>query len=331
MTLFLILGALAGVAHDQFNCYLDGRPADGGIFTSFRAELGSFSDQSIANLIANVISKVAGGCFAAAVASALVQLFWGRVRRHPATLTDINSMANLIKNPLDVSSWPAALTLRSLSAVVLAAALMPLISIITPGSVTIESVAYDEHCSYDVVDLHQDNSTTVEMLPRVPTSGLVARTLMAGTYIPPRRLCQACEYNVTFVAPAVQCRNVTQSTNASALVALDSPKYGILGMWSAYPVTSRVARPPDETDYILWLFSRNFPDSSSQSVPTPQDCPIIALKCTGWIAEYNVHVEHGTFSTASVLGVTMRRPLTSNDSDASYFPPPVPDSQVAGF
>ena len=333
LSLFFVVGVLAAVAHDRFYTFLDGKAGDGGIFKTIHngfSDSETFSDQSVVNIFANIITKVGGGSLAAAVSVAFVQLFWARITRRPTRLSDIDRLTNFARNPFDLVSWPVALSIRSLTAVIVIGALMEFISVITPGALTVEFVTSNDTCVYTIVDLFSANSTVVNvpsakiLEPKVPTSGLVARTLMAGTYVPPQSFCDICEYDVEFLAPALQCINVTSSTNFSRLST--SP----LGVWSAQSDRDVTAHPPEEPNQVLNILSRNLLGDSLQSIPQERDCPVVALNCSGWIAEYQVHVKHNFTSTAVVRSVTLKRPFLGEELEGDP-PLPLPDSQIIGF
>ena len=131
---------------------------------------------------------------------------------------------------------------------------------------------------------------------------LVAQVIMSGTYFPPPSPCGICEYNVSFVAPAVQCENVTQETDFDFWL----PQYD-----GGFPYVWASGYYYGAYEGYLIVASRDLVGSSRDDIlPIPEQ-PTIGLNCTGWNATYHVNLVHNISTTVAVNSVEMGQRLTT--------------------
>ena len=298
----LLAAAVAAVAHDRFFAFLNGKSAEGGIFTKLLVAVSlhaQVTDQSLVNFFSNLISKCAVACLSAAIGIAFIQLFWWRMSSQTSTIRHIDDLMDFQEHPFNPFSWRAALNFRVLSIIALSAALIQLGSALPPGALTIDFAYFPSPCNVSTVDLSLTgfadktdlDPATGQHSAYIATgkaSTYVARVLVAGGIFNPVSPCGVCRYNISFVAPAVRCTNVTQALNISInrdLNVFSNPD--LITVWHAFPSAS---------DSFI-VMSRNILQDTSGNLIHTEDLPVVGLSCTAWNATYDVAVDHDTTTT----------------------------------
>ena len=318
MAIFIAIAVAAGFGHHRLYTYLHHRPADGGTFDFLRNTLHiRASDQSLANFFGNQIAKICVTSMSAAIGCACTQVFWWTLRRRSSTLREIDTVDSFSSHPLNSMAWPALRYMTWVGILTIIAFLADQLSSLTPGALTVASTNLTSPCSVPTADL--SNADLSGHRPVNKTTGnytyggangravsLVTQVLMAGTYSSPPSPCGICTYNVSFVAPAVQCRNVTQTISAhkfrDILPTKPNGEWTIV-WWADY----------DASVQFLPIASRNIEGNSSHLnglFPVAQ-LPVIALNCTGWNATYHVTVDQGASSTVTARSVEIGDQLST--------------------
>ncbi|KLO14351.1 hypothetical protein SCHPADRAFT_319946 [Schizopora paradoxa] len=323
MVVLLVAGAAMMVVHDRFYTFLDGRPVADSTQSPFVSILhASLSDQSIANAIGNLIANVSRALFGGAIGVAFVQVFWSHIRRKGLKIGQMDTAMICKEHPFDPTTWRAVVDTFWLALMAFLAALMAIVTIVTPGSLSVASIPVNNSCTVPVANLSDASLSGYTTLvgnnleiqgfayrnPNARASRFVTQVLMAGSYIPPPSPCGFCEYNVSFVAPAMNCTNITDQATTEFPVALPIPdaasvqgENGTIIVWN--------------TDYGLRggnglgleIFTRTLKpigaltNSSKLQVGDNQE----AVQCLIYSATYNVFVQHNLSSTITVLDVEM--------------------------
>ncbi|KLO14353.1 hypothetical protein SCHPADRAFT_903407 [Schizopora paradoxa] len=316
MVLFLLAGVAAAAVHHIFYAFLHGKAVDDGPLSPFRNTFHTtMSDQSLASALGNAIATIAKVCLAGAVGSAFVQLFWWRMRRSGCTVREVDKIMSYESNPANFMSWSSWVNTFWLSTAATAASVLIVVTIAAPGSLTVETMSVSTPCTVKTVNLETADLTGI-LLPRNgtytyenangKTHSFVSQVLMLGAYMEPTTPCGICEYNISFVAPAVQCEDVSNTTNFAERL----PPYTTGGVivWNTSQPIDLHAIPP----YRLEVASRNLPGSSVADLPSSNFSadPAQALDCSGYNATYHVLVNHNLTTTMTVTGVDIGPGLT---------------------
>ncbi len=99
MILLFSAGIFAVIAHHSLYEFLNGKAVDSDDdpLSPFKFNWmlhTSVSDQALASTLGNTIATVAKLCFAGAISSAFVQLFWWRMRRRGCTVSAVHVLVN---------------------------------------------------------------------------------------------------------------------------------------------------------------------------------------------------------------------------------------------
>ena len=306
------LGAIgAAVIHDRFYNYLNGKSAEGCIFTKIRDYGVDVTDQSLVNFFSNLITKAAVACFSTAIGTAFIQLFWWKMSLQPYTIRNIDGLMDFKAQPLNPFSWKSAITFRILLVVAVCITVLQIGSALLPGSLTVDFAYFPSPCSVATVDLkHADLANADDIDPNTGersyyiangrASAHVAQVLVAGRTFPPASTCGVCQYNVTFTAPAVRCNNITQEQ----IDIIDNklsvfPDSNHTTVWNAYM---------GETD-VVYVMSRNLLTDSQERLLPSEALPVVALACTGWNATYNVMIDQDA-TTRMITNVNIENQIT---------------------
>ena len=307
---FILAVVCASIQH-FFYRYINGRSAEGGIFPKLQ-QYADVNDQSFVNFFGNQITKVAVLFLTGAVGIAYAQVFWWKLRSRRMTVKRVDDLQDFSSKPWNPLTWPSAYSLRLVAVIALCGAFMDQVSNLTPGAITVTNDLYDSTCSVDNLDLRNAdltgderfNGTTFEY-NNVNGRALsfTTRIIVSGMTFPPPSPCGICNYDLEFVAPAVECENITQAQ----LPQISSPDDGlvwnnetIVVWWGQYDT--------DLAQTIIW--SRDLAGSSAKNLVPETQLPVIALNCTGWNATYQVTVNQTANTTVIARNVTLGRQLT---------------------
>lgn len=312
MVLFFCAGITAVVAHHSLYAYLHGKSVDDGSLSRFQSMFRtSMSDQALASALGNAIATIAKLCLAGAVATSFIQLFWWRMRRRGCTVRQVDKIMSYEGNPANFMSWSSWVNTFWLSTVATSASLLIVITIAAPGSLTVQTMSIPTSCTVKTVNLETADLTGILPLhngtppyytyenANGKTTSFVSQVLMLGTYMTPASPCGVCEYNISFVAPAVQCEDISNTTNFVETL----PPYTTGGVivWNTTQPIDMHAIPP----YRLEVASRNLPGTSAADLPSSNFTadPAQALDCSGYNATYHVLVSHNLTTTMTVIGL----------------------------
>ena len=211
MLIFLCIALAATLGHHFFYAHLNGRFA-GGDAIDLAPGLLTISDQSVVNLVGNIFGTAGAISLSAPIGVAFTQIFWRNLNTRPSTIKGLDTVLGFRDTPVNPFAWSALHSHPAPSVVVICAFVMKVVSLVTPGSLTVVSTPIQQPCNVSSVDL------STAGLDGVAGSGttyvFATRVLMAGTYLPPVTNCTLCSYDISFVAPAVQCANITDDLPA---------------------------------------------------------------------------------------------------------------------
>ena len=348
MILWTCLGLGTAVSQHTLYEYLNNQPAHKQL--PFANKILSF--QQVINATGNAMSLIVNMSFQAAICLFFVQHFWSQIRRRSFTAKEINAIIDMQGNPLSFSALRMFSSAFQLFIIALIIFSLSVVSIVVPGSLTVVQGNFNQKQACNVPTtqypyapalLAPDNSTATgsngiagTSLP--PIQKVAAKVMVLGSYLPPPTppSCGtlACEYNVTFNAPAFQC-NSTSSMSRRSLTTLP-PRQTLpsledrgllddaLALAEAFaPVldpNSQPAPDPIPPKYVVWNATYAFNNtmilqvawdmgnfiSSDSSLTGPSGF----FQCTAYNATYDVSVTHNTSeSTVGVNNVVTRNQL----------------------
>ncbi|KAF7790542.1 hypothetical protein EIP86_001498 [Pleurotus ostreatoroseus] len=326
MLAFFVIAALLMTAHHFFYAFLDGRPAASYSLLSTLRLPFTITNQSLVNAISNGIAITVQYCLTAVIGCAFAQAFWWRMPRSqsqndPQFKKISDEVLNFHDNPLNVKAWPALINMPILALISVCGSLLAASNVVSPGSLTVTTNAFDEACRVSSANLSLVNLTTLALpnavdegtttsyaSPNAQALSLVTRVLMAGTYFAPPSPCGTCQYNVSFAAPAIQCTNMTETTNLPEwLPDWEASNEDIV--WNA---TFSLADP------YLRLASRAEALAYGGSALLPSDqLPVVALQCAAYNATYYVAIEQNVTTLMSVNHIDFREQLVPNITASS--------------
>ncbi|THG93832.1 hypothetical protein EW026_g7514 [Hermanssonia centrifuga] len=324
MCLLLTGGAVAMLIHHFFYAFLDGRLADGSTFSNFRRVFHStISDQSFVNAIANATATVGKMCLASVVGVAFIQVFWWRMRATGYTLDQVDTVASFKENPADLTTWSAWYYTTLLSVVAICSLLMEVVTIATPGSLTVASTSIWQDCdTLPVVDAAKAASIVVGSEgpgtnisygysgPSGSAFELVTRVLYTGSYILPQSPCGICNYHVYFNATALLCDPVDLT---ESIIASDTLPVGLgeMTLWNSSSGWSESV----PSHLSLTVASRNL-SSNDTDYTAVDNSATVAFVCTGYNAAYTVLVYHNQTGTSDyyINSVELLEPYTRDQS-----------------
>ncbi|KZP09179.1 hypothetical protein FIBSPDRAFT_938614 [Athelia psychrophila] len=296
----------------QYGLYahLDGRQVEGTfqIEGDFASSMRSvFRSQAAVNALGNLIANSARVLLAAAIGIAFVQVFWMYLRKREYSISQISAFMATNGSPFTLSSIatlfsPAfVLTLMALCSTAMTA-----ITVVTPGSLTIlpDQLVPNISCTVPTVDIARADfgyRAIPNLIPYVNPAiqQLVARVVVQETYFPlnsQNLTCNAsCQYYVEFIAPALQCVNITDSVDFSVtLPALSAEAtadgFGLVTLWN-----STKEWDSGGLNITISFMQGQYFNGSWNFLP-PQ-----ATRCTAYNATYGVTVLYSAAANTSTL------------------------------
>ncbi|KAF7789299.1 hypothetical protein EIP86_000243 [Pleurotus ostreatoroseus] len=317
---FFVGAVVLAIVNHLFFKWLDGRTAGDSQAASSLHLPWSIAAQSLVNAISNSFTTVAAGCLSAVISTAYAQVFWLQMRVKGSSLNKIDEATNFNSTPVNPFNWRVLGRMPKLGALTICSVLLMAIGIAVPGSLTVALSADDYACVVPNVDLSQNVLTNIEK-PELGPNGttqyrftnpngraysLVTRTFMSGAYFAPDSQCGVCQYNVSYIAPAVQCVNITQATNFSQWLPEQSTWPWV---WQSQY---------DGTNLIIATRNLLGNSSAASSILPDKELPVVALNCSGYSATYHVYITHNISTTLSVTRLDIGDQL-STDNSSQYW------------
>lgn len=267
---FTIVGIIMAIVHHALYTHLDGKTVN--------ANWGRHG-QSIVSALGTFIAYIGRTALAAAIGDAFVQLLWWRFRARDEghSIEHVNALVSCHKSPLTLSVIP--LWWSPVSPLVFIATLgifMAAIPVWAPGALSIVLGEQADACTVRAPDLAAAHVGPIT----VPISNVVSftsRAVIQG-YLPPYRQCnQTCHFDVEYVAPALNCTDVSDSVDFNILL------------------------PPN----ILWNSSYTFNSSGlfilAGMATNAGTGAKEALECTAFNATYRARMDHSNISSSITL------------------------------
>lgn len=215
MAACLVVSALLTVGHHLFYAHLDGRPVE----TEFH-----IGGQQLTNALSNLIANIARLGLTTVVGIALTQLLWLHLRQKEHPISEISAAMACTSSPFTPSSLPAWFSPAFFLAIMaFLSTTLSVVTIIVPGAISVDSSGtYSGRCAV-LVPNHQlidggamgdikGRKVMVEASSQMVT--LTSIVLAQTAYIAPRGSCTSeCQYNISFLAPTMNCTDTTLSTN----------------------------------------------------------------------------------------------------------------------
>ncbi|KLO14355.1 hypothetical protein SCHPADRAFT_320203 [Schizopora paradoxa] len=297
----LLLGQILMIVHHVFYAHLNGKITD-----DAAGELPVFlRDQNNVNFLGTTVAHGARIVLSMAVGAALAQLLWETLCSRSHTLQQIDAIIKCGDSPFHLSSLRAATTSFPIFLVSFIASSMALLVIITPGSLTI-SLDYQrtKPCSVPTVpsgvmdSLFEDSNQNLE----ISTLSI----LTSKSYYPPFQVdrdmacgvgASTCTYNVSFVAPALDCIDITNQTDLSFFI---NPEFSDSSApFPIYNGTSNNLNYKEGDIMFIEILTQDLVKGATQ-----------AINCTAHNATYEVSVNLGVDTTSvQVWNVTLQSPL----------------------
>lgn len=261
------------------------------------------SSQQWTSPVGNTLAIIVHSSFSAAIIRVFIQCFWRRIRIRSFTVEQINAILSLQISPFQITSMTAWFLAPQLAFIALMSFGMVSMSIVAPGALTViqSNFTLPYHCTVSTVDLSQTDISLPgpafgSALP--PIRNLATQVLMLGTYLTPASPCGVCSYDVEFVAPALNCTDISTSYDfETALPPLnDSTTF-----WNATYATFGATGLDLRVAWKKWTL---------QTVQPPPG----AIQCVAYNATYSVSIKHGTSTTIDITDLAYNNPLVSVES-----------------
>lgn len=288
--IFMIVGLGVAVAHHELYVFLDGKPVN--------ANFGPHG-QAIVPALGTSIAYVAHTALALVVGDAFVQVLWHRLRTHgPYTIQHTNALISCQISPFTLSSFRAwSQGTMSLATMAALANLMVVITIWAPGALSIVGGEQVQPCFISVPDLAAAHVGSISN----PTSNIISlasRAVIDG-YLPPFRQCsQTCHFNAEYTAPALQCRNTTDSADFDTLLPS-----GVL--WNS-----------------SYIFNSGGLTIQAAMLTNGETGQREAVNCTAFNATYLIRMDHSNISSTITLldDPELHNELTTTTPDPDTHP-----------
>jgi len=298
MVAFTAGGVGLMLAHHFFYTFLDQKPVD-------LASVGDdplipgLRSQSVVNAVGNLIAYLAKTCFAFAITTVSVQLFWMYLRQDALTIRQVDAAMSSVRSPsksalsslVSRAHSPASPAVRRIFFVSCLVASMAVISILAPGAIK-TAVASFQIPGSCLVPNANITEWTGQLQPANPCPADVA-----------------CRYNVAYLAPAFECKDITQGFDFTGFL---------------------------EPFFVPNIFTNSIPENSFQvwNVTTLNTFPFVfqvltcdmingnkttATECTAFDSTYSAVVSHfggGVPSLVEVASIT-NKSVYYNLSEAS--------------
>ncbi|TDL21464.1 hypothetical protein BD410DRAFT_292268 [Rickenella mellea] len=247
-------------------------------------EIGPFKiGPTWALTLGNGLSWLAQLFYTLAIGGALVQLLWHLLHTRHFTLREMDRVFSITSAFYTRTALRRAIGLSVVT--VISLGLGGVISTFAPPSLAISVISLSQPCNIMTVDLSMaDFSSHILPLPllTIATHVLLTQSVMLPTSSP----CANCTYNVTYIAPAMQCSEINIT---SSPFPPDSANHTVL--WNETAILNTETGLDD-----VFVWSREV-DPLSHAFSDAQ-----VIKCEMLNATYHATIDHrvGTSVTAEV-------------------------------
>lgn len=287
------------LAHHFFYAHLDGKAVDSPLF-EFRGF--GFWDQSVSSVLGNAIAYAARTVLSAGTGIVFIQVLWSKLRREQYSVKQLDALVACKGDPLALSALPAWHCAFWLAVIAAMASLMAVISIITPGSLRVESSQYSfpQECSIRTVSLGTSNiASTVANVnssdgvmflgAQAKLMALAHQVLMGGAAIQLPNPCppgSACRYEIDFNAPAAVCNPFDSSFNYTSWLPPPDNDTAPIRVWES------------DTNVLWTTFTVGaWSTVARRDLATNAQS---AVNCTMFNATHHAIITHSNISTSSV-------------------------------
>ncbi|KAF7974795.1 hypothetical protein HWV62_11289 [Athelia sp. TMB] len=230
MAVIITIGGLIMCAHDALHRYLDGRVVpqtftinEQSIMPSMRS---IFHSQEVVLALSNFIANCERVLLTMVIGIAFIQVFWMFLRRNHYSIEQIDNFMATRSSPFTPSSIATLFSSAFLLTVMaLCATTMTAVTAFAPGSLGVlrDQLILNSTCSVPLVDVANGNygaavvgTPGAKAWPKV--AELVMRAIVQELPIPSSvqfLTCgnATCQYSVDFIAPVLQCIDVTDSVD----------------------------------------------------------------------------------------------------------------------
>lgn len=294
---YTLLGLSVMVGHLAFCLHLDGTQVP------TTTALHFFSVQALISSASNAFASFGSLFLTMAIQVAFVQRFWVTLSAKCHSIKTIDNIVEHSSSPLSPLSYAAWKAAAGLMIIPLLSSTMALVGIFAPGSLraSLTSFGYNTSCFIPVFNTASGEIWTVEGNLVTPSSSSLRMTLaalVAGTYKSPVSPCGSCAYDIVFDAPAMQCRNSSDSFPFESMVVPGSANTGII--WNA--THDIVSGGNTITVATAGGYNQDFE----------------AVTCSISSATYEVSVQHGVSQTDVLVNkVTHNKPITKSNMSSS--------------
>lgn len=296
MVILLAAGVLLMTFHHWLYTYLDGRPV------TVQQKFG-ITGQKATSVLGNLIAYVARTVLAAAISIAFSQSLWSHLSENDNSIKQINALVSCQHSPFSPSSLPAwRLSTLFLMVVAISGTAMSIITVFASSSLTIipSSTPYSRPCKVGAPDLAHGDLGQLEynpysFQPRYETDAYTHRIILQGSPSPPKAWCNgSCQYDIQFMAPALNCTDTTKTANFEDLL----PTYPAITIWNS--------------SYVFDDYNGLVVEAAIYTEPRQ------AARCEVLNATYTTHItETDSTTSIQILGLPkLHNSITYTDSGA---------------
>ncbi|KAJ7503809.1 hypothetical protein B0H11DRAFT_1984326 [Mycena galericulata] len=299
-----IIGALvAGVAfalgHHAYYSSLNGKP----IATTTVLDGLKVYDQKWSNIVGTSFAFLVKFFFAISIGQAYVETLWKTARRPLGlSVAGLDASFGLLTNPMKFLSVDLLFSAQFLLLLAAISWLVPIVSVFTPGALTVGStfVNASTTCSVPALNLASkyaannlgsysiihDTEKGSFLSPSQALRRVATTTLLGGTYTAPASPCAAsaslCSYATSYIAPYLECNQPVAGNYTGDDNFLQS---GGTTLWNVtyYPGTSA-----GDQLVVGWLTGES------------GEFTVNVVTCAAMNATYSVVVQHASAGAASV-------------------------------
>ncbi|KAF7356657.1 Catalase domain-containing protein [Mycena venus] len=332
----LLAGLLFAVGHHLYYSALDGKAVD---TTTALAGLKVY-DQKWSSHVGTALAFLTKFFFSLCIGAAYVETLWKTARRPLGlSIAGLDASFGLLNNPMNFLSTDLLFSAQFLIILAAISWLIPLVSVFTPGALTVASVFVNGTipCAIPALNLasvnaavnlgsyntdHDDSagglSSPSQALQRIATTAL-----LDGTYSAPISPCapgaSVCTYSTSYVAPYFKCSDPVYGAY------LSNPSFKPTGGVTLFNATYLPSTSAGDQMLVAWSLDNS--DPAFDGAPGGY-----TVTCSTMNATYSVDVQHtsGTASgthTVDVSSIVLNGVLNSDPSTLRFQTSPLSNSE----
>ncbi|KAF7977547.1 hypothetical protein HWV62_3332 [Athelia sp. TMB] len=304
----MIIGGLLMFGHHSLLHYLNGRLVEKTYEINDHKILASvksvFRSQQVVSALSNLIANCERIVLTMAIGIAFIQVLWMFLRKNHYSIEQIDNFMATRSSAFTPSSFATLCSSAFvLTLMALCATAMTAITVLAPGALSVlpEALILNSSCTVPTVDVAsgdygapQLNGIGVASWPGI--SQLVARVVVQEQpFLPTNQYitCNStCQYDLSFVAPAIQCTDASDSVNFNVTLPNHTTNSTVNGPGLATVYNSSYTWSSDGLSLIVSMVKGDY-HNGAWIFQTPQ-----AFSCSANNATYDVTVLYTADSLA---------------------------------